>query len=118
MATRAPWTFTFDASDKNSAAAVIASRRSSAWATDVSVVPRVRKCHPDNSMTRVPVLILAAIAAALLLAAVVIALPLWTTVAGLTLVIAAFIGLALQREARSNQLTRESSPGVEELAPK
>jgi two-component system, OmpR family, phosphate regulon sensor histidine kinase PhoR len=69
-------------------------------------------------MTRVPVLILAATAAALLLGAVVIALPLWTTVAGLTLVIAALIGLALQRDARSNQLTRESSQGVEELAPK
>ena len=69
-------------------------------------------------MTRWPVLILAAIAAALLLGAVVIGLPLWTTVAGLTLVIAALIGLALQRDARSNQLTRESSEGVEELAPK
>ena len=69
-------------------------------------------------MTRVPVLILAAIAAALLLSAVVIALPLWTTVAGLTLVIAALIGLALQRDTRSNQLTHESSEGVEELAPK
>ena len=69
-------------------------------------------------MTRVPVLILAATAAALLIGAVVIALPLWTTVAGLTLVIAALIGLALQRGARSNQLTRESSQGVEELAPK
>ena len=69
-------------------------------------------------MTRIPVLILAAIAAALLLSAVVLALPLWTTVAGLTLVIAAFIGLALQRETRSNQLTRESSDGVEELEPK
>lgn len=69
-------------------------------------------------MTRWPVLILAAIAAALLLGAVVIALPLWTTVAGLTLVIAALIGLTLQRDARSNQLTRESSEGVEEIAPK
>jgi two-component system, OmpR family, phosphate regulon sensor histidine kinase PhoR len=69
-------------------------------------------------MTRAPILILAAIAAALLLGAVVIALPLWTTVAGLTLVIAALIGLALQRDTRSNQLTRESSQGVEELAPK
>ena len=69
-------------------------------------------------MTRVPVLILAALAAALLLGAVVIDLPLWTTVAGLTLVIAALIGLAVQRDARSNQLTRESSQGVEELAPK
>ena len=69
-------------------------------------------------MTRWPVLILAAIAAALLLGAVVLALPLWTTVAGLTLVIAALIGLALQRDVRSNQLTRESSEGVEELAPK
>ena len=47
-------------------------------------------------MTRVPVLILAAAAAALLLGAVVFALPLWTTVAGLTLVIAALIGLALR----------------------
>lgn len=69
-------------------------------------------------MTRVPVLILAAIAAALLLGAVVLALPLWTTVAGLTTVIAALIGLALQRDTRSNQLTRESSEGVEELEPK
>jgi two-component system phosphate regulon sensor histidine kinase PhoR len=69
-------------------------------------------------MTRVLVLILAATAAALLIGAVVIALPLWTTVAGLTFVIAALIGLALQRDARSNQLTRESSQGVEELAPK
>jgi two-component system, OmpR family, phosphate regulon sensor histidine kinase PhoR len=69
-------------------------------------------------MTRVPVLILAAIAAALLIGTVVFALPLGATVAGLTLIIAALIGLALQRDARSNHLTRESSPGVEELAPK
>ena len=68
-------------------------------------------------MTRVPVLILAAAAAALLLSAVVFALPLWTTVAGLTLVIAVLIGIAL-RDTQSNQLTRESSEGVEELAPK
>ncbi|MFZ0749668.1 MAG: ATP-binding protein [Pyrinomonadaceae bacterium] len=81
-------------------------------------MPTVRQLHPDNSMTRVPVLILAAIAAALLLGAVVLALPLWTTVAGLTTVIAALIGLALQRDTRSNQLTRESSEGVEELEPK
>jgi two-component system phosphate regulon sensor histidine kinase PhoR len=69
-------------------------------------------------MTRVPVLILAATAAAFLIGAVVFALPMWTTVAGLTLVIAALIGLALQRDARSNQLTRESSEGAAELAPK
>ena len=69
-------------------------------------------------MTRWPVLILAAIAAAFLLGAVVIALPLSVTVAGLTFVIAALIGLALQRDFRSNQLTRESSEGVEEIAPK
>jgi two-component system phosphate regulon sensor histidine kinase PhoR len=69
-------------------------------------------------MTRVPVLVLAAAAAALLLGAVVFALPLWTTVAGLTLVIAALIGLALQRDTQSNQLTGETSHGVEELAPK
>lgn len=69
-------------------------------------------------MMRVPVLILAAIAAALLIGTVFIALPLWVTVAGLSLVIAALIGLALQRDARSNQLTRESSQGGEELAPK
>ncbi|HEX6188098.1 MAG TPA: ATP-binding protein [Pyrinomonadaceae bacterium] len=81
-------------------------------------MPKVRQRLLDNSMTRVPVLILAAIAAALLLGAVVFALPLWTTVAGLTLVIAALIGLTLQRDTRSNQLTRESNEGVEELAPK
>lgn len=69
-------------------------------------------------MTRVPALILAAIAAALLLGAVVFALPLWTTVAGLTLVIAVLIGLTLQRDTRSHQLIRESSEGVDELAPK
>ena len=69
-------------------------------------------------MTRVPVLILAAIAAALLIGTVLTAMPLWATVAGLTLVTAALIGLALQRDARSNQLTRESSQGGEQLAPK
>ena len=69
-------------------------------------------------MTRVPILVLAATAAAFLIGAVVFALPAWIMVAGLTLVLAALIGLALQRDARSNQLTRESSQGVEELAPK
>ena len=69
-------------------------------------------------MKRVPVLILAAIAAALLLGALVVALPLWITVAGLSLVIAVLVGLALQRDTRSNQLTRESSQGVEALEPK
>ncbi|HKO35874.1 MAG TPA: ATP-binding protein [Pyrinomonadaceae bacterium] len=69
-------------------------------------------------MTRVPVLLLAAAAAALLLGAVVFALPLWTTVAGLTLVIAALIGLALQRDPQSNRLTGEASHGTEEFAPK
>jgi two-component system, OmpR family, phosphate regulon sensor histidine kinase PhoR len=69
-------------------------------------------------MTRVPVLILAAVAAALLIGAVFFALPLWVTVAGLTLVVCALTGFALQRDTQSNQLTRESSEGVDELAPK
>jgi two-component system phosphate regulon sensor histidine kinase PhoR len=69
-------------------------------------------------MTRVPVLILAAAAAALLLGAVVFALPLWVTVAGLTLVIAALIGLAMQCDSHSHHLRRESSESAAELAPK
>ncbi|HEX5705340.1 MAG TPA: ATP-binding protein [Pyrinomonadaceae bacterium] len=69
-------------------------------------------------MTRWPVLILAAIAAALLLGAVVFALPLWVTVAGLTLVIAALIGLATRGDSHSHNLRRESSESAAELAPK
>jgi two-component system phosphate regulon sensor histidine kinase PhoR len=69
-------------------------------------------------MTRVPVLILAAAAAALLLGAVVFALPLWFTVAGLTLVIAALIGLATRGDSHSHHLTLEPSESAGELAPK
>lgn len=69
-------------------------------------------------MTRVPVLILAAAAAALLLGAVVFALPLWTTVAGLTLVIAVLIGLATRGDSHSHHLRREPSESAAELAPK
>ncbi len=69
-------------------------------------------------MTRVPVLILAAIAAALLLGAVVFALPLWVTVAGLTTVIAALIGLATRGDSHSHNLRSESSESAAELAPK
>jgi len=69
-------------------------------------------------MTRVPILVLAATATAFLIGAVVIALPAWIMVAGLTLVLAALIGLAFRRDGRSNQSRRESREGVEELAPK
>ena len=104
MAMRALWTCTFVACARSSVTAAIALRRWSASVTVLSVVPRVRQRLQDNSMTRVPVLILAAIAAALLLGAVVFAVPLWVTVAGLTLVIAALIGLATRGDSHSTPL--------------